>query len=107
MNDAEVAFETIAKQRERLERRELSSVELTELAIRRIEHLDTEINAVVVRDFERALLAARDADSARARGANGPSWESRSPSKSPSTSPGYPPRGAFRPSGISSPQTTP
>lgn len=47
---------------------EVSSVELTEAAIARIERHDTSINAVCVRDFDRALAAAADADAARARG---------------------------------------
>ncbi|WP_051581463.1 amidase [Pseudonocardia acaciae] len=46
----------------------VSSVELTEAAIARIERHDATINAVCVPDFERALAAARDADAARARG---------------------------------------
>jgi amidase len=48
--------------------RQVSAVELTQRAIARIERLDGAINAICVRDFERALAAARDADAARARG---------------------------------------
>jgi amidase len=48
--------------------RKVSAVELAQNAIRRIERHDTRINAVCVRDFERGLDAARDADAARARG---------------------------------------
>ncbi len=40
----------------------ISSSELTDLYIRRIEKYDTQLNAVVVRDFERARHAARAAD---------------------------------------------
>ena len=40
----------------------ISSSELTDLYIRRIEKYDTKLNAVVVRDFERARQAARAAD---------------------------------------------
>ena len=47
---------------------QVSAVELTEAAIARIERHDATVNAVCVRDFDRALAAARDADSARARG---------------------------------------
>jgi amidase len=47
---------------------EVSAVELAEEAIARIERYDATINAVCVRDFDRALAAARDADAARARG---------------------------------------
>lgn len=47
---------------------EIGSRELTEHYIERIERLDGDINAVVVRDFERAREAAREADEALARG---------------------------------------
>jgi amidase len=47
---------------------EVSAVELTEAAIARIERHDGSLNAVCVRDFDRALDAARAADAARARG---------------------------------------
>jgi amidase len=48
--------------------RRISASELLELTIARIEALDERINAVVVRDFERAREAARAADMALARG---------------------------------------
>jgi amidase len=48
--------------------RQISASELLELTIARIEALDKRINAVVVRDFERAREAARAADMALARG---------------------------------------
>ena len=51
-----------------LARRDISSVELLDQAIARIEALDGPINAVVVRDFARARDAARAADAALARG---------------------------------------
>jgi amidase len=50
----------------------VSSVELVDFAVARIEALDAQINAVVVRDFERAREAARDADAALARGERRP-----------------------------------
>lgn len=50
-----------------LQARELSAVELVDLSIARIEALDAKINAVVVRDFDRARATARDADAALAR----------------------------------------
>ncbi|MBN9527985.1 MAG: amidase [Alphaproteobacteria bacterium] len=56
---------------EALDRRQVSSVELAERAITRIEACDGTINAVVVRDFERALAAARQADETRRRGGAG------------------------------------
>lgn len=55
-----------------LANREISSVELLEASIARIEKFDKEINAVVVRDFEHARLAARAADVAIARGERRP-----------------------------------
>jgi len=53
---------------ELLAKGQVSAVELAEEAIARIERYDATINAVCVRDFDRALGAARDADAARARG---------------------------------------
>lgn len=51
---------------------EVSSAELTEAAIAGIERDDGAINAVCVRDFERAREAARRSDHARARGEDRP-----------------------------------
>src|SRR5512143_342901 len=50
----------------------VTSQELTELYIRRIERHDGRLNAVVVRDFDRARQQARAADQARARGETSP-----------------------------------
>ncbi len=50
---------------------QVTALELTELYIRRIERYDTRLNAVVVRDFERARHQARAADRAAARGEPG------------------------------------
>jgi amidase len=52
----------------RLRRREVSSVELLQHYVARVDWLDAKINAVVVRDFDRALRRAREADAALARG---------------------------------------
>jgi amidase len=52
--------------------RRVSSVELLDQAIARIEALDKSINAVVVRDFDRARQAATAADQALARGERRP-----------------------------------
>jgi amidase len=52
--------------------RQVSSRELVDSAISRIEALDPKINAVVVRDFERARAAADAADAALAKGENRP-----------------------------------
>ncbi len=54
-----------------LRARQVTSAELTDLYIRRIERHDGRLNAVVVRDFERARQQARDADQAVARGEGG------------------------------------
>ncbi|WP_406005443.1 amidase [Streptomyces sp. NBC_00637] len=51
---------------------EVSSAELTEQAIARIERDDKTINAICVPDFDRARAAARGADRARARGEDRP-----------------------------------
>jgi len=50
----------------------VSAAELAELHIRRIERHDVRLNAVVVRDFDRARRQAKAADQARARGATAP-----------------------------------
>ena len=52
--------------------RRVSALELADAAIARIEARDPAINAVVVRDFDRAREAARDADVALARGERRP-----------------------------------
>jgi amidase len=54
-----------------MDQRKVSAVELTQTAIARIERYDTRLNAICVRDFERALTAARAADDARSRGEAG------------------------------------
>jgi amidase len=51
---------------------ELSAAEAVDAAIARIERLDGDINAVVVRDFDRAREAAMAADAQRAQGVAGP-----------------------------------
>jgi amidase len=53
---------------EALAARQISARELVDAAIARIEALDPKINAVVVRDFDRARAAADAADAALARG---------------------------------------
>jgi amidase len=52
--------------------RKVSSRELVDAAISRIEALDGKINAVVVRDFDRARTAADAADAALAKGERRP-----------------------------------
>jgi amidase len=55
-----------------LQARRISSVELVERMIARIESLDQRVNAVVVRDFDRARETAKAADIALARGERWP-----------------------------------
>ncbi|SHN77252.1 amidase [Bradyrhizobium erythrophlei] len=66
------SFATASELSEALAQKKVSAVELTEHAISRIERHDTKVNAVCVRDFERALTSARAADAARGRGENKP-----------------------------------
>ena len=61
-------FATATQQLEALRNRQVSSVELLEQAIARIEARDGELNAVVVRDFDRAREAAAAADAALEKG---------------------------------------
>lgn len=68
----EWAFQSARELSKALRAREVSSLELTEAAIARIERLDGRINAMCVRDFARAIEAARAADEAIAKGDAGP-----------------------------------
>ena len=70
-----------------LQARKISAVELTDHVIARIEALDQKINAVVVRDFDRAREAAKAADAASVVASAGRCLAYRSPSRNPSTSP--------------------
>jgi len=63
-----IAFQSATELARRIRAGEISSRELTELYIDRIERLDGALNAVVVRDFARARAAADAADRARAEG---------------------------------------
>lgn len=65
---AELAYLSAVELAARIKAKEVSSVELTQLYIDRIEKYDGDINAVVVRLFEDALAHARDADAALADG---------------------------------------
>jgi amidase len=55
-----------------LDNKTISSVELVELHVRRIEERDGDLNAIPVRTFDRAREAATRADQARARGERAP-----------------------------------
>jgi amidase len=68
----EPAYRTAGELLKALANRQISARELVDAAIARIEALDAKINAVVVRDFDRARAAADMADSALARGERRP-----------------------------------
>jgi amidase len=68
----EVAFEGVAAQAELVRRGEVSSRELVETALRRIEQLDGELNAFNAVYPERALREADSADERRSRGEEAP-----------------------------------
>lgn len=56
---------TISQAHDKLTKREVSSSELVQACIDRIEKIDEKINAVVYRNFERALMEAKKVDSMR------------------------------------------
>jgi amidase len=70
--DNELAYRTAGELASELAQKRVSAVELVDAAIARIYALDGKINAVVVRDFDRARAAAQAADSALARGERQP-----------------------------------
>ena len=61
----ELAYRSATDLIDMLGKRQFSARELVDAAISRIEALDPKINAVVVRDFDRARAAAKAADEAR------------------------------------------
>ena len=68
MARSEWSFASAVEASAALKAKKVSAVELAQDAIGRIERHDAKINAVCVRDFERGLAAAREADAAIARG---------------------------------------
>jgi amidase len=66
------SFKTAVEISAALATKQVSAVELAQDTIGRIERHDAKINAVCVRDFDRALSAARAADAALARGERKP-----------------------------------
>jgi amidase len=72
VNLVDLSYATAIELTAALDAREVSAVELVAATIARIEHLDGAINALPVRDFDRALIAARHADRARAQGERRP-----------------------------------
>jgi len=68
----EWTFATARVLRKALRAKKISALELARDAIAQIERQDARINAICVRDFERALKAARAQDRAIAKGTAGP-----------------------------------
>ena len=64
----ELAFLSASELARKISTKQISSVELTQLYIDRIEQFDGAINAVVVRIFDEALASAELADAKQARG---------------------------------------
>ena len=71
MSNTELAFLSLSDVANRLDRREISSVELTQNALDRIESLDSRLNAFITVLAESALNTAREADSRRKNGQQG------------------------------------
>jgi amidase len=65
-------YRTATELTQALAAKQISARELVDAAIARIESVDAKVNAVVVRDFERARSEARAADEALARGERRP-----------------------------------
>ena len=63
---------TLVEARERLDRREISALELTEAFLRRIEAIDGQLRAFITVMSDRALEMAREADAAIAAGESQP-----------------------------------
>ncbi len=70
--DISLSYGTTKQLVDALAARKISALELADHVIARIEALDTKINAVTVRDFERGRDAARNADAALGRGERQP-----------------------------------
>ena len=64
----DLAFASATALAERIRKREIGSRELLKHYIDRVERLNPQVNAVVVRDFDRARISADAADSATAKG---------------------------------------
>ena len=68
MTDATLSFKSATELAQMVREKRIGAVELARHFIARIERFDGPINAVVVRDFERALEDAKKADAALASG---------------------------------------
>ena len=64
----DIGLRSTVEQADLIQRGELSSRELTEHFIERIERLDGEINSVITRDFETALAESDAADASQQKG---------------------------------------
>jgi amidase len=100
---SEFSFASAVECSAALKAKKVSAVELAQDAIGRIERHDAKINAVCVRDFDRGLAAAREADAAIGRGETRPLLglpltvkESYNIAGLPTTW-GFPPQKDFRP----------
>jgi amidase len=65
---SDLAFASALELADKIKAKEVSATELTELYIQRIEQYDGDVNAVIVRNFERALEDAKAADAALVNG---------------------------------------
>lgn len=73
MQDLDLAYAPVWQLRQLLDSRDISSVEITELFLRRIEALNPRLNAYLTVTSEEALASARAADQKMSRGeTNGP-----------------------------------
>lgn len=68
MADADLAFAPASQLLEMMDGGEVSSVELTELYLRRIEEFNPRLNAYLTVSADEAMAQAQEADAARARG---------------------------------------
>ena len=90
MDATDLAYAGIARQAELIAAGEISSRELVELYLERIERLDPRLNAFRVVFAERARLEADQADARRGAGGDAGGvrcWACRSRSRTTSTSP--------------------
>ncbi len=100
------AYRTASELAAAVRERRVSAFELTEAFIARIEALDGDLNAVPVRDFERAREAARKADVARSNGEAAPLLGVPMTVKESYNVAGLPTTWAFPPSRITSRKRT-
>ena len=72
MADGDLAFTPASRLLEMMDAGEVSSVELTEMYLRRIEEFNPRLNAYLTVSADEAMAQAREADAARARGERAP-----------------------------------